>query len=154
MPFTRLTSRAKMFELLGDSLYIEPREKLEQVFRDLVDDLWANPDRVPESAAVLATIKRLLKEMFPPGRALSIMERQKISERAVKAIYIHSHMDEENFDVARVMKCPVGVPQEDGGNVPTCSYNVIYREQDPRFADTKMLHRMTVTRPTHVKEPV
>jgi uncharacterized radical SAM superfamily Fe-S cluster-containing enzyme len=128
-------------------LYIEPRERLEQVFRDLIDDLWANPDRVPESAAVLKTIKRLLNEMFPSGRTLTILERQKISERAVKAIYIHSHMDEENFDVARVMKCPVGVPQDDGGNIPTCSYNVLYREKDARFADAKMLHRMTATRP-------
>jgi 7,8-dihydro-6-hydroxymethylpterin dimethyltransferase len=149
VPFARLTSRATLFALLADSLYIEPREQLETVFRDLIDDLWANPDRVPESAAVLKTIKRLLTEMFPPGRTLSILERQKISERAVKAIYIHSHMDEENFDVARVMKCPVGVPQEDGGNIPTCSYNVIYREKDARFADPKMLQRMTVIKPAH-----
>ena len=93
------------------------------------------------------TIKRLLHDLFPPDRRLSILERQKIAERTVKAIYIHSHMDEENFDVARVMKCPVGVPQEDGGNIPTCSYNVLYREKDERFADPKMLHRMVLTRP-------
>ncbi len=142
VPFARLTSRAKLFELLDDSLYIEPRETLEEVFRDLIDDLWANPDRIAESEAVLRTLKRLLKEMFPSERTLSILERQKIAERTVKAIYIHSHMDEENFDVARVMKCPVGVPQEDGGNIPTCSYNVLYREKDQRFADPKMLQRM------------
>jgi uncharacterized radical SAM superfamily Fe-S cluster-containing enzyme len=142
VPFTRLTSRAKLFELLDDSLYIEPREKLEQVFRDLIDDLWANPERIAGSESVLRTLKRLLKEMFPSERTLSILERQKIAERTVKAIYIHSHMDEENFDVARVMKCPVGVPQEDGGNIPTCSYNVLYREKDQRFADPKMLQRM------------
>jgi uncharacterized radical SAM superfamily Fe-S cluster-containing enzyme len=154
VPFARLTSRATLFELLQDSLYIEPREQLETVFRDLIDDLWANPDRVPESAAVLKTIKRLLRELFPPDRRPSMLERQKISERVVKAIYIHSHMDEENFDVARVMKCPVGVPQEDGGNIPTCSYNVLYREKDARFADAGMLHRMTVTRPAHGVEGV
>ena len=148
VPFARLTSRAKLFELLQDSLYIEPREQLEQVFRDLIDDMWANPNRVPESAAVLKTIKRLLGDLY--DRPLSIMERQKIAERTVKAIYIHSHMDEENFDVARVMKCPVGVPQEDGSNIPTCSYNVLYREKDDRFADPKMLQRMIETRP--VKE--
>ena len=118
------------------------------MFRDLIDDLWANPERVPESAAVLATIKRLLHELFPADRRLSILERQRISERTVKAIYIHSHMDEENFDVARVMKCPVGVPQENGGNIPTCSYNVLYREKDTRFADPQMLDRMTLIRPT------
>ena len=147
VPFTRLASRATLFDLLSDSLYIEPREKLEQVFRDVIDDLWANPERLPASGAVLKTIKRLLHDLFPPDRRLSILERQKIAERTVKAIYIHSHMDEENFDVARVMKCPVGVPQEDGGNIPTCSYNVLYREKDDRFADPKMLHRMVLTRP-------
>src|SRR5438874_5209307 len=72
VPFARLTSRAKLFELLQDSLYIEPREQLEQVFRDLIDDLWANPDRIPESASVLKTIKRLLSDMF--DRPLSIQE--------------------------------------------------------------------------------
>lgn len=151
VPFTRLASRGTLFELLADSLYIEPREKLEHVFRDIIDDLWANPERVEESAAVLTTLKRLLNEMFPSDRRLSIVERQKISERTVKAIYIHSHMDEENFDVARVMKCPVGVPQENGGNIPTCSYNVLYREKDARFADPKMLQRMSFTRPQSAK---
>ncbi len=152
VPFARLLSRAVLFELLADSLYIEPREKLETVFRDLIDDLWANPERVPESAQVLDTLKRLLNDMFPPDRSLSLLERQKISERSVKAIYIHSHMDEENFDVARVMKCPVGVPQEDGGNIPTCSYNVLYREKDHRFAEPKMLQRMTLARSIHARE--
>jgi uncharacterized radical SAM superfamily Fe-S cluster-containing enzyme len=147
VPFAQLLSRATLFELLEDSLYIEPREKLETVFRDLIDRLWSEPDTIAESAAVLQTLKRLLNEMFPPGGALTILERQRIAERTVKAIYIHSHMDEENFDVARVMKCPVGVPQLDGGNIPTCSYNVLYRERDPRFADPHMLQRMAETRP-------
>jgi tetraether lipid synthase len=148
VPFARLTSRATLYELLQDSLYIEPREKLEEVFREMIDDLWANPDRVPESRAVLKTLKRLLEAMFPTGGpAPSILERQKIAERSAKAIYIHSHMDEENFDVARVMKCCVGVPEVDGSNIPTCSYNVLYREKDARFADNGMLERMRALRP-------
>jgi uncharacterized radical SAM superfamily Fe-S cluster-containing enzyme len=56
-------------------------------------------------------------------------------------------MDEENFDVARVMKCCVGVPETDGSNIPTCSYNVLYREKDGRFADPKKLERMEKSRP-------
>ena len=78
---------------------------------------------------------------------MPILQRQKISERSTRAIYIHSHMDEENFDVARVMKCCVGVPETDGSNIPTCSYNVLYREKDQRFADKEMLQRMEKTRP-------
>ena len=42
-------------------------------------------------------------------------------------------MDEENFDVSRIMKCSIGVPESDGSNIPTCSYNVLYRERDARF---------------------
>jgi uncharacterized radical SAM superfamily Fe-S cluster-containing enzyme len=79
--------------------------------------------------------------MFPRA-PISLEARQKIAERASKAIYIHSHMDEESFDVSRIMKCSIGVPEVDGSNIPTCSYNVLYREKDARFADPAMLARM------------
>jgi len=147
LPFARLASRQKLYQLLADSLYIEPRAGLEEVFREIIDELWADPDRLPESPAVLRTLKRLLAQMFPPGPALPIRERQRLAERSARAIYIHSHMDEESFDVGRVMKCCVGVPEADGTSIPTCSYNVLYRERDPRFADAGMLERMRATRP-------
>lgn len=146
VPFTRLMPRAKLYELLQDSLYIEPSEQLEDLFRGIIDDLWADPDRLPEGPLVLARLKKLLKEMFPPGPPLSMEARRRIAERSVKAVYIHSHMDEENFDVSRVMKCCVGVPGPDGTNIPTCSYNVLYRENDPRFKDAGMLARMEDSR--------
>jgi uncharacterized radical SAM superfamily Fe-S cluster-containing enzyme len=148
IPFTRLMSRQKLFELLEDSLYIEPREKLEAVFTEMIDDVWANPEKYPQGEAILKTLKRLIREMFPTGGTpLTILQRQKIAERWTKAVYIHSHMDEENFDVSRIMKCCVGVPCADGTNIPTCSYNVLYREKDPRFADAGMLARMKAQRP-------
>ena len=89
--------------------------------------------------------------MFPANGAISREAALRAGEQAVKAIYIHSHMDEENFDVSRIMKCCVGVPAPDGTNIPTCSYNVLYREKDPRFADAKMLDRMKSTRPSTAK---
>ncbi len=154
VPFTRFMSRQRVFELLQDSLYIEPRRPLEDALRDTIDELWSNPDRLGEGEAesVLKTLKRLLKEMFPADGSLSMRERQRVGEAAVKAIYIHSHMDEENFDVSRIMKCCVGVPATDGSNIPTCSYNVLYREKDTRFADPDMLSRMDETRPSRKDE--
>lgn len=146
VPFTRFMPRAKLFELLQDSLYIEPREELEQVFQGVIDELWADPDRLPESEAVLSTLKRLLQEVFPTDRRLDILERQRISERIVKTIYIHAHMDAENFDVARVMKCCTGVTEPDGRNLPTCSYNILYRERDPRFVDPAGVERLNLSR--------
>jgi hypothetical protein len=149
VPYTRFMGRARLFELLSDSIYIQPREKVESVLRDCIDELWADPDAVPESERILATLKRLIQSMFPPGPPLPLAARQKIAERACKAIYIHSHMDEESFDVSRIMKCSVGVPDVDGSNIPTCSYNVLYREKDARFADASMLTRMQEARPNH-----
>jgi 7,8-dihydro-6-hydroxymethylpterin dimethyltransferase len=142
VPYARLLGRGKLFELLGDSIYIQPRDKVEDALRTAMDELWADPDRLPDSDRILSTLKRLLVEMFPPGKPRALGERQKIAERATKAIYIHSHMDEESFDVARIMKCSIGVPEVDGSNIPTCSYNVLYRERDQRFADPAMLERM------------
>jgi uncharacterized radical SAM superfamily Fe-S cluster-containing enzyme len=148
VPFTRFMPRAELFGLLEDSLYLEPRPRLEEVFRGVIDRLFADPESLPEAAQVLRALKGLLARLFPTdGRAPSLTERRRIAERSAKAIYIHSHMDEETFDVSRVMKCCVGVPAPDGTNIPTCSYNVIYREKDPRFAAPAMLERMQRSRP-------
>ncbi len=154
VPYTRFMGRAKLFELLSESIYIEPRERTESVLRDAIDELWANPDMLPESEAVLQTLKRLVRQLFPSDGALSIDERRKIAERSSKAIYIHSHMDEESFDVSRIMKCSIGVPETDGSNIPTCSYNVLYRERDPRFAGDSALERMRETRPQNKSLPL
>jgi hypothetical protein len=134
VPFTRFMSRAKLFELLADSLYLEPRESVERALADAIDEVWADPDRYPEAERILRTLKRLVRQMFPADGAISLDARRRIAERASKAVYIHAHMDEETFDVSRVMKCSVGVPEADGTSIPTCSYNVLYRERDPRFA--------------------
>lgn len=148
VPLARLASRRQLFELLGDSLYVEPREPVETLLREVINELWVNPDKVPESERVLATLKRMLDAMFPPGGAgSSVDDRQRLAERVIKAVYIHAHMDEESFDTDRVRRCPVGVPEADGSNIPTCSYNVVYRERDARFADPEMLTRMDETRP-------
>jgi hypothetical protein len=144
VPYARFLGRDRLFELLGDSIYIQPRERVEELLRVAMDEIWAEPERLPESEAILKTLRRLLDAMFP-ARPIPLLERQKIAERATKAIYIHSHMDEESFDVGRVMKCSVGVPEIDGSNIPTCSYNVLYREHDTRFADPAMLERMGAT---------
>ncbi len=155
VPFTRFMPRSKLFELLSHSIYIQPREDVEEVLRGAIDEIWANEGTdkaLPEAEQVLKTLKRLIRDMFPPDGALPLADRQKIAERASKAIYIHSHMDEETFDVSRIMKCSVGVPDIDGSNIPTCSYNILYREKDVRFANPEMLARMEETRPEPQKE--
>ena len=155
IPFTRIMPREQLYELLQDSLYIEPRDHLESVFREAIDRLWTEPDLIPESRLVLKTLKSMLRTLYPDNQAaLPLDSRRKLAERFTKAIYIHSHMDEESFDVSRIMKCCVGVPDATGGNIPTCSYNVLYREKDPRFASADMLERMARIRTEDDNAPI
>ena len=133
VPYARFMGRPRLFELLGDTLYVQPRQRAEEILRDALDELWARADEVPEAERIMATLKRLLREMFPP-RGLPLDERRRIAERASKAIYIHSHMDQETFDVSRIMRCGVAVPDTDDSLIPTCAYNVLYRAADARFA--------------------
>ena len=78
-------------------------------------------------------LKRLVGLMFPTDREITRAEALRISELASKAVYVHSHMDEETFDTDRIRKCCVGMPGPDGTNIPSCTYNILYRERDARF---------------------
>jgi 7,8-dihydro-6-hydroxymethylpterin dimethyltransferase len=131
IPFTRFMSRETMYDLLSDRLYIEPSVKLESALQDAINRLWA--EDTSEAERILVILKGLLKNLFPEGQALHWREARQISERAAKAIYLHSHMDEETFDTDRIVQCCVGVPYPDGSNVPTCSYNILYRDKEEQF---------------------
>jgi len=61
------------------------------------------------------------------------VERQRRAEAMVRTVYIHAHMDEDNFDCTRAMLCPDLVPAEPGKWIPACTYNLIYRMRDERF---------------------
>lgn len=145
VPLARVIGREKLFELLAEHLYIEPGEAVEEALRDAMDQLWADPDRLPETEQVLATLRRMLQEMFPEG-GLDLAARRKIAERSTKAVYIHSHMDEETFEISRIARCSVGVPGTDGSNIPTCAYNVLYREKDARFTAGSVLAKLEAVR--------
>jgi uncharacterized radical SAM superfamily Fe-S cluster-containing enzyme len=80
---------------------------------------------------VLSTLKELLGRLTAPG--VGQLERLRLAERSSKAIYLHTHMDEETFDTDRIRQCCVGIREPDGTNIPSCAYNVLYRNRDTRF---------------------
>ncbi len=131
LPFARFMSKPQIRELLTGNLYMEPGETLERVLQDVINDLWA-ADAQP---SVLKALKSTLREL---GGA-DYRQQQRIAERTAKTLYIHSHMDDENFDTDRIRQCCVGVPAADGGNIPTCSYNILYRGRDPRFSKRQLV---------------
>ena len=68
-----------------------------------------------------AQVKRVMAiatQADDPAVGAAAQRIEQSAQRFVKAIYIHSHMDEENFDVSRIVQCCVGVPEQDGRVIP------------------------------------
>ena len=134
IPFTRFMSRDDLYAALSDRLYMEPTPQLEAVMRATIDRLWADDD--PAHARTLELLKRMLGAMFPTDSAITPHQAMLAGERAVKAVYVHSHMDEETFDVERAADCCDSNCYADGRTVPVCNYNVLYRDKEARFMTT------------------
>jgi uncharacterized radical SAM superfamily Fe-S cluster-containing enzyme len=127
LPFTRFAPREEIRGLLDDSYLLRPASA-EASFRDAIDGLYAAGE-----TELLASLRQLVERLYPPGRAISDFERQRLAEASVRTIYLHAHMDEDTFDCSRAMLCPDLVPAEPGRLIPACTYNLFYRMQDPRF---------------------
>jgi uncharacterized radical SAM superfamily Fe-S cluster-containing enzyme len=133
VPFSRFLPRDAIYGALSDRLYLEPTARLEAAMRDAIDRLWACGDSGAEEARTLRLLKNLIGELFPAGGAGSRAAALRAAERAVKAVYIHSHMDEETFDTERAVECCDSNCYPDGTTIPVCNYNVLYREKEAHF---------------------
>ncbi|MDH5680494.1 MAG: radical SAM protein [Spirochaetota bacterium] len=133
IPFSRFLDSQTMRRCLGEKLYLEPSSELEHAVRTAIDDLWIRDDE--DSDYIISALKELLSAVYPAGKAISQKEQLAASERRVKAVYIHSHMDEENFDTERLYQCCDSNCYPDGRTIPVCAYNVLYRETENRFME-------------------
>lgn len=132
VPMTRFMPPEDMRELISHTLYMEPDERTQRKLQDILNRLWAGDiESEIDPDLVLGALKHMVREIYAPG--LTPLERMRVSESFTKAIYIHAHMDEESFDTDRIKQCCVGIVNPDGTNLPSCSYNVLYRERDTRF---------------------
>ena len=131
IPFTRFMPAAELHAALSERLYLEPSPRLEESLTQAIDRLWVEDDE--ESARTLRLLRRMLDTMFPSDHPLSHEEAIRAGERAIKAVYVHSHMDEETFDVERTVDCCDSNCYADGTTMPVCNYNVLYREKEAKF---------------------
>lgn len=132
VPFPRFMSSAELRELLVGTLYLEPSARVEGTVRGVIDRLWSGEAELDGAAEVLGALRGLVEALTRPG--VSERARLAASEACTKAVYVHTHMDEESFDTERIRQCPVGVPRPDGTNVPSCAHTILYREHDARFS--------------------
>jgi hypothetical protein len=131
IPFTRFLDRGTFYDCLADGLYMEPTPRLEAALRDAIDRLWVEGGE--EAERILARLKRLLVEAFPADREHDQEATLRASEKWIKAIYVHHHMDEETFDTERLASCCDSNCYPDGSTIPVCAYNVLYREKEANF---------------------
>jgi 7,8-dihydro-6-hydroxymethylpterin dimethyltransferase len=118
----------KDIEKLTHESYLPRPDGQEEIFRRLIDESYARGEKEN-----LEIFHRMLEQLYPPGIILSSFDRQRVAEASARTIYVHTHMDEDNFDCSRAMLCPDLVPAEPGRLVPACTYNLFYRRRDPRF---------------------
>jgi uncharacterized radical SAM superfamily Fe-S cluster-containing enzyme len=120
---------AELRQMLGHGYLLQPDEHSQTLFQHAIDRLWADGD----ARGLLPVVRRLLDKMYPPGPALTQAQRQMLAEESLLTVYLHSHMDEDTLDLARLVACPDQVPDPDGRLIPACAYNLFYRQKDPRF---------------------
>lgn len=129
LSLTRLIDRQRLTEATRDSYLLNADSELSTHFLDGINRLWAEG----EDPSFVRILRRFIDEMYPRHRHLSSWERMRIGEKMIKPVYIHPHMDADNFDIDRVSRCGDVVPDESGKMIPACSYNLIHRQKDPRF---------------------
>ncbi|PKK91868.1 MAG: hypothetical protein CVV64_00115 [Candidatus Wallbacteria bacterium HGW-Wallbacteria-1] len=127
--FTDLISVDEIMDLIGDNYIIHPDEKFQERFNQAIAEAWSR-DSHPE---LLAFLKTLLCRMYPSDGSITPFERQKIGEESILTVYLHAHMDEENFDLSRIIHCSDLVPVDGERLIPACAYNLFYRMKDEKF---------------------
>ena len=135
IPFTRFMPAEELYAALADRLYLEPTPALEESLKGAIDRLWAADEADVESARVLGILRRLLDDLYPAGGHADRLAQLAAGERWIKAVYVHSHMDEETFDTERAAECCDANCYADGRTIPVCNYNVLYRDTEARFVD-------------------
>jgi uncharacterized radical SAM superfamily Fe-S cluster-containing enzyme len=131
IPFTRIMPAQEIYEALSERLYLEPSPRLEESLKQAIDRLWVEDDA--ESARALKLLRNMLDTMFPSDHPLTHEQAIRAGEKAIKAVYVHSHMDEETFDTERAVDCCDSNCYADGTTIPVCNYNVLYREKEAKF---------------------
>lgn len=127
----QLTDASTLMDSLSNRMFFGLAEGEQQRLREMIYELWSGPvGAVPDSQPVLATLRRLLRDMsvgscgcFNPRAAFTTMER------SVKSIFIHAFQDADTFDLARARRCCQSYPQPDGTLIPACVNNVLRRSR-------------------------
>jgi uncharacterized radical SAM superfamily Fe-S cluster-containing enzyme len=131
-PFKRLFSDDEYYDVLGKKYLLRPGEDFHRLLSDKIKKIPAEKDKYARPGRILRTMKKMLSLLYPTGEPVSPFERRERAEKFLTSITIHSYMDEDTFDVSRIVRCGELVPGKNKTYIPACSYHLFYRGKDIR----------------------
>ncbi|MEK6626471.1 MAG: radical SAM protein [Bdellovibrionota bacterium] len=112
-------------------------DKAQQLIQDAIYNLWSAQSVTVDTEKVLGSLKSILKE-YQTADTMGQDQLWKLQETKIKAIFVHSFMDENDFDVSRIRKCCTHYALPDGRLMPGCAYNNVHRFNDKRLSMSKV----------------
>ncbi|MBI3544544.1 MAG: hypothetical protein HY075_14830, partial [Deltaproteobacteria bacterium] len=126
IPFGRFVDFRKHGKMLRSSATLGASAEMQDVFQEVIHEVFANQDEIERGPEVLAALRRSVDVMFP-DRPVDPKEAVKIGESQAKSIFLHHYMDRHDFDLERLRKCCHHYPQVDGRVMPACGFNMFHR---------------------------
>lgn len=126
VPFPRFVDFTRHSSMLRSSAILPATPEIHDTMHEIIHDVFARQDEIPDGPAILKALRRSLDVMFP-DRPLTPKESMRIGERQAKSIFLHHYMDRHDFDLERLRKCCHHYPQIDGRVMPACGFNMFHR---------------------------
>jgi len=132
--FARFCDRETYRGAILGHFIAQPDDSHEELLRQMIDRVWSDKGNIDHSTELLETLTRLVDELYPEKGRLSDADRAAVVQRSVRNVFLHNVMDDHCLDAAVLRKCTSMQVLPDGRMIPHCSYRVLHRATDPRFA--------------------
>ena len=133
IPMIRAAGVDQTVACIQNQHFAQANENTEAFFREMIDGIYANPAKFPDSSRTLRRLKAFVERLFS-GKIRSAGERQALAEESIKTVFIMQFMDGWTFDTQRLSKCSCQHLLPGNRRVPSCGYYAYHRQHDPRFA--------------------
>ena len=135
----RLTEKRRVIDYIKNANFGKVDEQLEEFFKEIMNDIYANPGQYENGDKILKQFKMLLKHLFPNGERLDERRRKLRAEEKLKSVYLMQFMDSWSFDSTRLSKCSCQTLIPGGSIIPSCHYYNYYRHLDERFVHSDLV---------------
>jgi uncharacterized radical SAM superfamily Fe-S cluster-containing enzyme len=133
IPMIRAAGVEQTVACIQNQHFAQANEKMEAFFQEMINNIYANPRKFPDSDRTLRRLRRFVERLFPASQR-SAAERQALAEESIKTVFIMQFMDGWTFDTQRLSKCSCQHLLPGNRRVPSCGYYAFHRQHDARFA--------------------